>query len=66
MLKIGLVYQGYRVGITAEEAKMRFIAKYGYEPETVERSGPNWLVGPLRDSLPDAQTVDQKDERNDN
>ncbi len=40
---------GIHGGATAEEARVAFVRIHGYEPKQVKRSGPIWLVGPLRE-----------------
>jgi len=58
-LKIGLTYQGYRaVDTTIEEVRTAFVKRYGYEPEVVERSGPDWLAGPIWEEQDESDSED--------
>jgi len=57
-LNVGSVYRGYRaVDMTREEVRMAFTKRYGYEPNIIERSGPDWLAGPIREEQSDDQAL---------
>ena len=57
-LKVGLTYQGYRADTTIEEVRAAFVKRYGYKPEVIERSGPDWLAGPIREEQNESDSED--------
>lgn len=47
-----LQMQGYEPGLSVEEAKRQYRAKYGQEPEKIIRTKGALLLGPIPDPAP--------------